>query len=187
MIKKNVIKRRKKTVKTTNIMLLIFIATLCLSVGYSYFSTQLNISGNVKLSNEEEENPDIPTEKSNSKLTVKLGTSWGSNDLYCYNLNLVLKNLDDDVNGWLITIDVPPYVNVEESSFWCAAEVTVTEYATFHRISFSNYSWNANVNQEGELVFGFNIAFTQEIDITNGLKNVIFNGKLIEDIEYENS
>lgn len=184
MIRKNVIKRRKKTIKTSNIVLLLFIGILCLSVGYSYYSTQLNINGNVKMSKEEEGDPDIPTEKSKSRLTVEVTNSWINADMYYYQLNLVLKNLDEDVNGWLITIDVPPYVDVEKSGFWCAAEVTVTEYATFHRISFSNYDWNANVNLEGEFTFGFNIVFTEEIDIKTGLKNVIFNEKLIEDIEY---
>lgn len=185
MKKKYTIRRKKRTIGTMYIFVIILIFLVSISLGYSLFSSELKMIGSVSISKEqsgENSETDLPIELSNSILNVDIGTHWTSENIHYYNMNIILTNLDEDVTEWLITIDVPPKVDVAKSSFWCAAEVEITRVGDHDRITFKNYSWNAEKPINSEIQFGFNIAFSEEVKIQ--LTNVIFNGKLVNNIEY---
>lgn len=169
--------------KTFNVFLIIFIGIISLSIGYSYFSSQLNIIGNATLENQG--NLDLPTEKSNNELSVEIGAKWTNGNLHYYNMNLILTNKDEDVKGWVVTMDLPPKVDIANSQFWCAAEVTVERVGDYDRLTFKNYDWNADILVGGQINFGFNIALIDDSPIE--VKNVVFNNKLMEKITYKNT
>lgn len=184
-MKKIKIKRKRKTIGTLSIFIIILTIIITISVGYSMFSSQLNVIGNIVLGKKEINKDDfeeLPNEKSNSELQIHIGSSWMSEGLYFYNMNLKLINLDNDVTQWVVTVDFPEGVNVEKSGFWCAAEVQVIELENCSRLIFTNYDWNGNKPLNSEIDFGFNIAFTEQVQMQ--IENVTFNRKIIEKIEY---
>lgn len=185
MKKKYTIKKRKKTISTVYIFVIILVVLISISVGYSKFSSELKMVGSVSISNQEsggDSETDITTEISKSTLDVEIQTSWTSENLYYYNMNMVLTNLDEDVTEWIMTIDLPPKVDVTSSNFWCAAEVEVTRVGNYDRLTFKNYDWNGEKPINSEIQFGFNIAFTEDVAIE--LTNVTFNGRLVENVIY---
>jgi len=172
MNKKYTIRKRRKTISALYIFIIIVIILISVSIGYSKFSSQLNLIGNVS----------VDREMSNSKLNVEVGSSWTSEDRYFYNMNLKLTNLDEDVTEWKVVIDFPPGVDIEKTQFWCAAEVKVKNVGKYSRVIFTNYDWNGTKPLNSEIDFGFNIAFFEYVEIK--VKNVTFNGKLVKDITY---
>jgi len=185
MIKKNIIKRKKKTVGTFNIFLIILVVLLSFSVGYSYFSSSLNIIGKAELGKVGE--PEFPIlQISESELLVGIEARWEHEGIYYYNTTLIFKNLDHDFKGWKIAIDVPANVDMEKSAFWCAAEVTIERFEDHCRLTFENYDWNSQVLLNGEINLGFNLAFSQEMAMD--VSNPTINDAVIENLLFkENS
>lgn len=172
MNKKYTIGKRRKTISALYIFIIMVIILTSVSLGYSKFSSQLKLIGNVS----------IDREISNSILNVEVGSNWTSENTYFYNMNLKLTNLDEDVTEWEVVIDFPPGVDLEKTQFWCAAEVTVKSVGEYSRVVFTNYDWNSNKPINSEIDFGFNMAFSEYVEIK--VKNVTFNGKLVKNITY---
>ena len=185
MIKKNIIKRKKKTVGTFNIFLVILVVLLSFSVGYSYFSSSLNIIGKVELGRVGE--PEFPLlQISDSTLLVGIEAHWENAGIHYYNITLVFTNLDHDFKGWKIALDLPTKVDMQNTVFWCAADVTVEEFEDRTRLTFENYDWNSKVDLNGEINLGFNIAFSEEVAIN--VSNPTLNAAVIENLLFkENS
>ena len=182
MKKKYIIKRKRKTISTMYIFIILLILLLSTSVGYSKFSSNINIIGRIELGEKEDDFTELPTELSNSELQIHIGSSWQQEDLYVYNMNLKLINLDENLTEWVVTVDFPPSVSVEKSDFWCAAEVEVLVLEDCSRLIFTNYDWNGDKPLNSEIDFGFNIAFTEQVEME--ISNVTFNRKLLENVEY---
>lgn len=173
MKKKYTIKKKTKTISVLYIFIIIFIILMTISIGYSKFSSQLNLIGNISLDRKI---------SSNSTLNVNVNSNWTSENIYYYNMNLKLINLDEEVSEWEVVIDFPSGVNIQKSQFWCAAEVKVENIGNYSRVIFKNYDWNANKPLNSEIDFGFNIAFSEYVEIK--VENVTFNGKPIKEIVY---
>jgi len=154
------------------------------SVGYSLFSSELNIVSKVILEKvvADDDYTELPGQISDSELIVHLGSMWEQEGCYIYNMNLKLINLDRDVEEWIVTVDLPAHVSVEKTDFWCAAHVEIIELENGSRLVFSNYDWNGTKPINSEIDFGFNLAFTEKVKIN--VENVTFNRRLINKIEY---
>lgn len=184
MKKKYTIRKKKKTISTMYIFIILLIILISISVGYSFFSSELNIVAKVILNKvvADDDYTELPSQLSNSELIVHVGAMWQQEDCYIYNMNLKLINLDNDVEEWIVTVDLPAYVSVEKTDFWCAAHVEIIQLENGSRLVFTNYDWNGTKPINSEIDFGFNLAFTEQVKIN--VENVTFNRRLIHKIEY---
>ena len=109
MKKKYAIRRKKRTISTLYIFVIILVILISISIGYSKFSSQLNIVGKVELGRVGD--PEFPLlQISESTLLVGIESHWKHEGIYYYNISLIFKNLDHDFKGWKIAIDVPANV-----------------------------------------------------------------------------
>lgn len=184
MKKKYTIRKKKKTISTMYIFIILLVMLISFSVGYSLFSSELNIVSKVILEKvvADDDYTELPGQISDSELIVHVGSMWEQEGCYIYNMNLKLINLDRDVEEWIVTVDLPANVSVEKTDFWCAAHVEIIELENGSRLVFSNYDWNGAKPINSEIDFGFNLAFTEQVKIN--VENVTFNRRLINKIEY---
>lgn len=184
MKKKYTIRKRKKTISTMYIFIILLTILISISVGYSLFSSELDIVAKVLLKKvvADDDYTELPSQLSNSELKVHVGAMWQQEGYYIYNMNLKLINLDNDVEEWIMTVDLPLSVSVEKTDFWCAAHVEIIEFEHGSRLVFSNYDWNGSKPVNSEIDFGFNLAFSEQVKIN--IENVTFNRRLVQKIEY---
>lgn len=179
MRKKYTIRKKRKTISTMYIFIILLVLLLSTSVGYSLFSSNFNIIGKIQLG---ENYAELPTELSNSELKVHVGSSWEQEGFYVFNINLKLINLDENLTSWVVTVDFPHGVSIEKSQFWCAADVEVLILEDCTRLIFTNYDWNGDKKLNEEIDFGFNIAFAENVQMQ--VENVTFNRRLVQNVEY---
>lgn len=171
MIKKNIIKRKRKTFGTLSIFLIILTILITLSVGYSLYSSKLTILGNVSVTKPEVE---LPTELSKSYATWQVTNSWPG----FYELAIVITNMDDDIDGWVISIDLPNAVLEDQIHAWWSSETTYEPMGDYDRITFKCYDYNKKIPQGSELTIPLSLPLNGDIDV----KNIIINDMLITDI-----
>lgn len=164
------IKRKRKTIGTLSIFIILVVILISISIGYSLFSSQLNILGNVSIKKPEVE---LPTELSKSYATWQVTNSWPG----YYELSIVITNLDEDISGWVISIDLPSAVDETAIHAWWSSETTYEPMGDYDRLIFKNYDYNKNILNGSELTVPLSLPLNGEIDV----KNLIINDKLITD------
>ena len=164
------IKRKRKTIGTLSIFLIMLTILITISVGYSMFSSRLNIIGNISIIKPE---VDLPTELSKSYATWQVTNSWPG----FYELSIVITNMDEDINGWVISIDLPNAVLEDQIHAWWSSETTSEPMGDYDRITFKNYDYNGKIPNGGQLTVPLSLPLNGDIDV----KNLIINGKLITD------
>lgn len=162
-----------------NCSIFIFVAIfIFIGTGYALLNTQVVIEGKATMMTN---NLVIKEEVGISKSTaiVKLDTSWKSN----YMITLTINNQDANYNLWEVTFDIPDGVNKVESSNKGDVEITVVENTV--TISKVTQDWASSwpLNYDNGFL-QINFVFDEEVDFT--ISNLIFNNKLITDIEYSN-
>lgn len=171
--KKYKIKRKKRIIKVRDIMLIFLVNILCISIGYSYWSTNLNIKGSVISI---KKNPDLPSEISSNKLTWEIVNSWGtgtSNNPEFYQVKIDIENHDGNISEWELSFEVPEGIIEEKINAWIASSTRVEG----NRVYMKCQSWNAVVPDGGILKLEFQLPFSQKVDFH--VKDVVFNNKLI--------
>lgn len=124
------------------IIILFVIALTFISVGYSYLLESFTIEGQGNLVKLE------PEFSGDYDATYALDT-WYSSSMFFYNYNLTIKNLTDRaVNGWTVEIELP-----DESESVTSWNADITQNG--NTFIFKNKSYNATLNPNGELTFGF--------------------------------
>lgn len=182
MKKKYSIRKRRKTIGTIPIIVTVVILLFTISVGYSLFSSQLKLIGNVHI---EKEGPDLdlPTEISDSDVTWKISaTPWGETQVSYY-MVITITNNDEDYKSWSFSIDFPPYVIEDKISAWEASSVTVKRVGDYDRVTMEITGWNGEFSKGQKKSSEFIIALNSTDDLV--LNNFVFNNKLVKNFTKE--
>lgn len=170
MKKRLKVKKKRKVLRTLNIFIIMLILLITISIGYSMFSTQLKMIGKVTITKPEVE---LPTELSKSSATWQVTNSWPG----FYELSIVITNMDEDIDGWVISVDLPNAVLENQIYAWWSSETTYEPMGDYDRISFKCYDYNSKIPNGSQLTVPLSLPLNDEIDV----KNLIINGKLITD------
>lgn len=164
------IKRKKKNIIPLFCVLLC--SFLFMSMGYSYFSDSLTITGraNIKV-------PEVEIE-GDSLYEFDISNVWVNGDaehLINYTIDLNIVNNDGDVTEWTVEFDVLNTLPIDMNC-WASSESTIEG----HTIKMKSHSWNGSVPNGSTLSIGFN--FTVETIETIEIGNLKFNGKTIDGV-----
>ena len=165
------VKKKRKVIGTFNIFIIMLILLMMISIGYSMFSTQLKMIGKVTITKPEVE---LPTELSKSTATWQVTNSWTG----FYEIMIIITNLDEDIDGWVISVDLPNAVLENEIHAYWSSETTYEPMGDYDRITFKCYDYNAKIPYGSEIKVPLSLPLMGEMDV----KNIIVNGKLITDI-----
>ena len=168
MKKKYTIRKRRKTISVLYIFIIIVIILISVSIGYSKFSSQLNILANVSIIKPTVE---LPTEFSKSYATWEITNSWPG----YYEVLIEIVNLDEDINGWVISIDLPSAIRETDIHAWWSSETTYEELGDYDRVTFRNYDYNKDILSGSKLSVPLSFPLNEELNI----KHLIINGKMI--------
>lgn len=185
MKKRYSIKKKRKTISTLSILLIILTVSISVSTAYSLYSTKFNIVGTVTAKKDGSGGGDIdlPTEESASTAKWNITNSWTNNGELGAQFSVKLTNLDGDITGgWTVSIDLPK--ELSDLQIWNVAEKEIVEVGDCKRLTISSGDgWNGNVANGAVLDIGF-LAYFQGVQIEDMfLKNLVINGKLVVNLE----
>lgn len=169
---------RKKETKRISlravVIIIISVFFLTISVGYSYLKQSLNITGKSSIV-AQQGGGDVEYEEGNSTYSWNVISSWGEGTPEAplfFQASITVINMDEDIESWELSFDVPESFNNEKSNAWSASEKIYEN----GRVTIKAQSWNAFVPKGGELVFEMQYAFDSNVEFR--IDNLALNGKL---------
>lgn len=178
MKRKYQLKKKRKLVSTSGILITVILISLGLSVGYSFFSTQFNIIGNVNLSG-------VPPYVEYDEVSKSVATweivqqPWNRDGVYYYKIEINLQNLDKNFDNWTLDLYYPPYVVEDKMEFWGSATGEVLRIENYDVVRFTSQFWNGRVNLNDTLNISFIMAYSGNLTLVTD--HLVFNGLLVKD------